>query len=250
MRILDVGRLMRQGPAGRIDTREPYNPSEDAFAFSFGWCATWKDHVLDPLSSLPRGELKIIGILLAAGSGSRFGGGKLLAPLADGVLVGVQSLRTLRAGIADVVVVTRPEDDALRTALRDEGARIEICPRAAEGMGASLAYGIRASFDADAWVVALGDMPRIQAATIRAVAAALEDGAVIAAPTYRGERGHPVGFAGVLREALARLSGDAGAREILRAERDRVTLIDCSDEGILADVDTPADLERIRHDGG
>ena len=206
--------------------------------------------MLDPPSSLPRGELKIVGILLAAGSGSRFGGGKLLAPLADGVLVGVQSLRTLRAGIAEVVVVTRPEDDALRAALCGEGARIEVCPRAAEGMGASLAHGIRASFDADAWIVALGDMPRVQAATIRAVASALEDGAVIAAPTYRGERGHPVGFAGVLREALARLSGDAGARDILRAERGRLMLIECDDPGILADVDTRADLERIRRDGG
>ena len=193
--------------------------------------------------------MKIVGILLAAGSGSRFGGGKLLAPLSDGVLVGVQSLRTLAAVAAEVLVVTRPEDDALRAALHDEGARIEICPQAADGMGASLAYGIRASFDADAWIVALGDMPRIRAATIRAVAAALGDGAIIAAPTYRGERGHPVGFAGALREALAGLSGDAGARDILRTERGRLTLIECDDPGILADVDTRADLERIRRDG-
>ena len=193
--------------------------------------------------------MKIVGILLAAGSGSRFGGGKLLASLADGVLVGVQSLRTLTSVVAEVIVVTRPEDDALRAALRDEGARIEICPRAADGMGASLAYGIRASLDADGWIVALGDMPRIQAATIRAVAAALGDGAIIAAPTYRGARGHPVGFAGALRDALAGLSGDAGARDILRTERGRLTLIECDDPGILADVDTRADLERIRRDG-
>lgn len=205
--------------------------------------------MLDQRASLHGALLKIVGILLAAGSGSRFGGGKLLASLADGVLVGVQSLRTLASVAAEVIVVTRPEDDALRAALRDEGARIEICPRAADGMGSSLAYGIRASFDADAWIVALGDMPRIRAATIRAVAAALGDGAIIAAPTYRGERGHPVGFAGVLREALSGLSGDAGARDILRSERGRLTLIECDDPGILADVDTQADLERIRRDG-
>jgi molybdenum cofactor cytidylyltransferase len=194
--------------------------------------------------------LRIVGILLAAGSGSRFGGDKLLAPLADGVPVGIRSLRTLRSAIGEVIVVTRPEDNALRAILNDEGARIEICPRAAEGMGASLAHGIRASFDAQAWIVALGDMPRIQATTIRAVAAALVDGAVVAAPVCRGERGHPVGFAGVLRDALAALSGDAGAREILRTERDRVRLIECNDPGILADVDTPADLARISQDGG
>jgi molybdenum cofactor cytidylyltransferase len=115
-------------------------------------------------------------------------------------------------------------------------------------MGASLAHGIRASFDADAWIVALGDMPRIRVATIRAVASALATGAIIAAPTYRGTRGHPVGFAGALRDALAALSGDAGAREVLRTERGRVQLMDCDDAGVLADVDTPADLAQIGRD--
>ena len=200
------------------------------------------------MSSQSGSALRTVGVLLAAGSGSRFGGDKLLAALPDGVAVGVQSLRNLRVAIADVVVVTRPEDDALRALLQAEGARIDVCPDAREGMGASLAHGIRASIDADAWVVALGDMPSIRVATIRAVAAAVAAGAIIAAPVYRGERGHPVGFAGALRDALAALSGDAGARDILRAERSRMTLIDCDDPGVLADVDTHADLVRISHE--
>ena len=192
--------------------------------------------------------MRIVGILLAAGSGSRFGGDKLLAALPGGVPVGVKSLRNLRAALADVIVVTRPEDATLRSVLQKEDARIEICPRAHEGMGASLAHGIRASFAADAWIVALGDMPRIRVATIQAVASALAGGAIIAAPTYRGARGHPVGFSGVLRDALAALSGDAGARDVLRAERDRVQRIACDDAGVLADVDTPADLAQIDRD--
>jgi molybdenum cofactor cytidylyltransferase len=192
--------------------------------------------------------MNITGVLLAAGSGTRFGGDKLLAALPGGVPVGVQSLRNLRAAVADVIVVTRPGDAALRAVLREEGARIEICRRAHEGMGASLAHGIRASFDADAWIVALGDMPRIRVATIQAVASALAAGAIIVAPAYRGTRGHPVGFAGALRDALAALSGDAGAREVLRAERGRLQLVDCDDPGVLADVDTPADLARIGRD--
>lgn len=192
--------------------------------------------------------MTIVGILLAAGSGSRFGGDKLLAALPGGVPVGVQSLRNLRAAIAEVVVVTRPQDGALRHALSGEGARIEICPHAADGMGASLAHAVRASFDAQGWVVALGDMPRIRVETIRRVADALRGGAIVAAPTYRGARGHPVGFAARMRDALAALSGDAGARDVLRAERDRTILVDCDDPGVLADVDTPQDLARIVRD--
>ena len=233
---------MRQGPR----RRRPYNVSIVALRLS--GAAMARTNGFEQMSSQQAAALRAVGILLAAGSGSRFGGDKLLAALPDGVPVGVQSLRNLRTAIADVIVVTRPQDDALRALLRDEGARIEICPRAHEGMGVSLAHGIRAAIDADAWIVALGDMPRIGTAAIRAVAAALQAGAIIAAPVYRGERGHPVGFAGALRDALRALSGDAGARDILRAERARMTLIDCDDPGVLADVDTRDDLTRISHD--
>ena len=87
-------------------------------------------------------------------------------------------------------------------------------------------------------------MPRIRPATIRQIAAVLAGGAHIVAPAYRGTRGLPVGFSGAFREALAALSGDTGARDILRAERSRVTLLDCDDPGVLADIDTPEDLAR------
>ena len=189
--------------------------------------------------------MRIVGILLAAGSGSRYGGDKLLARLPDGVPIGVRSLRNLRSVIAEVIAVTRPEDDALRTALHSERAQIEICPRANDGMGASLAHGIRASQDADGWIVALGDMPRIRTATIRAIADAIAAGALIAAPTYHGTRGHPVGFSAELRAALAALSGDQGARDVLRAHAGDLTLVACDDPGVLADIDTPADLRRM-----
>jgi molybdenum cofactor cytidylyltransferase len=190
-------------------------------------------------------QLRIVGILLAAGQGSRFGGGKLLATLADGVPLGVRSARNLRSALAEIVVVTRPEDAQLRTLLAAEGMRVEICPQAQEGMGASLAHGVRATHEADAWIVALGDMPGIQPVTIQRISAALEGGAAIVAPAYAGKRGHPVGFSREFVDALCALSGDAGAREILRAHAQRIALIDCNDPGVLADIDTPADLARI-----
>ncbi|HEY8554487.1 MAG TPA: NTP transferase domain-containing protein, partial [Burkholderiales bacterium] len=96
------------------------------------------------------------------------------------------------------------------------------------------------------WIVALADMPLVRPATIRAVADAIAAGAALAAPRYRGERGHPVGFAAAYGPRLAALSGDAGAREIVRAERERLRLIDCDDPGVLADIDTALDLERLR----
>ncbi len=65
---------------------------------------------------------------------------------------------------------------------------------------------------ADGWVIALADMPAIRLDTIRRVAEALRTGATTAAPVYRGQRGHPVGFAKLCRSELLALDGDTGAR--------------------------------------
>src|SRR5581483_1569221 len=94
--------------------------------------------------------------------------------------------------------------------------------------------------DAEGWIVALADMPRIQSSTIEAVARALDGGASLVAPFYAGQRGHPVGFGAGHREALLSLDGDSGARALLKSER--VMRLDVDDAGILRDVDTPEDL--------
>jgi molybdenum cofactor cytidylyltransferase len=192
--------------------------------------------------------MHIVGVLLAAGQGTRFGGDKLLAAMADGTPVGVAAARNLAAAVGEVIAVVRPEDARLIHLLAATGVTIERCPAAWKGMGSSLAHAVEASAGAVGWIVALADMPRVRPQTIRAVAAALESGAALVAPAYRGSRGHPVGFARQYGARLAALTGDAGARDILRAERDRMQLIECDDPGVLADVDTPADLDTLGHD--
>jgi molybdenum cofactor cytidylyltransferase len=187
----------------------------------------------------------VVGILLAAGSGSRFGGGKLLHPLADGTPIGLAALRNLRQALARVVVVVRPGDATLAASFAREGVPVIECAEAAEGMGRSLAAAVRAEADAPGWVVALGDMPRVAGRTIDAVIAALDAGARIAAPVYRGKRGHPVGFAARCREELLALRGDAGARGVLQRYADEVVSVEVDDPGILQDVDTAEDLAAL-----
>lgn len=190
--------------------------------------------------------MRIVGILLAAGQGSRFGGGKLIARLAGGAALGVQAARNLKAALPESLAVIRPDDVALAQMLDAEGISVELCAHAHEGMGVSLAHAIRACGNADGWVVALADMPLIAPSTITKIADALRGGALIAAPTYAGQRGHPVGFAGALGPRLCGLSGDAGARDLLRAEADQVVLIEVNDPGVVADIDTREQLERLR----
>jgi molybdenum cofactor cytidylyltransferase len=190
----------------------------------------------------------IRGILLAAGYSTRFGSNKLLQPLPAGspdagVPIALAAARHLVAALPDCVAVVRPRAQRLGKMLRDAGCNTVVCKNAAEGMGTSLAAGVRAAADAHGWVVALADMPYIRPETIRAVARALEEGAVIAAPAYRGERGHPVGFARRFLDELSVLRGDAGAREILKEHPGWVTLYDVDDAGVLRDIDEPSDLE-------
>src|SRR5262249_59668766 len=109
---------------------------------------------------------------------------------------------------------------------------------------ASLAAGVAASDDAESWIVALADMPRIAGETIEAVARVLDGGASIVAPVYRGQRGHPVGFGLAHRDALLALDGDSGARALFALHT--VTRVEVDDPGILADVDTPEDLRKLQ----
>lgn len=186
--------------------------------------------------------MAISGILLAAGSGSRFGGGKLLHPLPDGTPLGIASLRKLKSALPGTVAVVRAGDEPLRDLILREGVAVHVCDDAHLGMARSLVCGISATADADGWVIALGDMPFISRDTIAAVAAAIARGATIAVASYRGERGHPVGFGkGHLRELLA-LQGDEGARALLKRHPDEIETIACDDPGVLRDIDRREDL--------
>lgn len=184
----------------------------------------------------------IVGVLLAAGAGARFGGAKLLAPLEDGTPVGVRSARLLRSSVDRVLAVVRPGDAPLEALLRAEGLEVFRFPGALEGMGASLAFGISRAPAADGWVVALADMPFVRPETVGAVVQALTAGATIVAPSYRGRRGHPVGFAATLFAELVRLEGDAGARSVLVRHESEVVLLECDDAGVVRDIDEPCDL--------
>jgi len=187
----------------------------------------------------------IAGILLSAGTGTRFGGDKLLAPLPDGTPVGVRAARTLRDAVDRALAVVRPGDGALAALLLAEGLDVAACPSAAEGMGASLAFGVASCPEADGWVVALADMPFLRRETVGEVARRLRQGALVAAPTLRGRRGHPVGFGRSLRGELIGLRGDEGARHLLATHAGRVETFASEDPGILLDVDTLGDLERL-----
>jgi molybdenum cofactor cytidylyltransferase len=160
------------------------------------------------------------------------------------VAIAAHAARNLLAATPEVIAVVRWGDFPLYDMLEQEGCQVTMFQGAARGMGASLAHGVGQARNADGWVVALADMPRVPAVIIKEIIASLESGALIAAPVHKAERGHPVGFGAALREELLALDGDLGARAVVERHRDSVQLIECDDPGILFDVDHKSDIER------
>ena len=187
--------------------------------------------------------MNISGILLAAGNSTRFGQPKLTVPLSDGQQIGIQSASLLAGVLDDCIAVVRDEDQEFANQLRHLGFRIVVQPSRDAGMGDSLALGIKASNNADGWLIALADMPWIHESTLRKVIDSLQSGAAIAAPSYKGKRGHPVGFSHKYCNELMLLKGDTGARQILEDHSDDLQVLEVDDPGILRDVDNPRDLE-------
>ncbi len=168
-----------------------------------------------------------------------------MQPLSDGTPVGVASLRNLKSAIEKVIAVVRTGDDELANLLRAEDVQVVSSDEAWRGMGHSLANAIANAQDAEGWLVALGDMPRVQPGTIRRIASQLRKHQRIVVPVHEGNRGHPVGFPRRLRMQLEGLTGDAGARSLIQGNSDEVLRVEVADEGVLQDVDTLADLKAL-----
>jgi molybdenum cofactor cytidylyltransferase len=192
-------------------------------------------------------------IILAAGKGERFLGAehKLSQSLAGATVLGTTLSHAIASQLPVVVVTTQGlADIACRSvAARDVIVLPDVTTEAGAGsaallgMGHSIASGVSARANASGWLILPGDMPLVQPATLVAVAAQLEHHPVVCAH-YKGRRGHPVGFSSELYSELAMLSGDEGARRLVA--RYPALGLEVDDPGVLVDVDTEADLARVR----
>lgn len=188
-----------------------------------------------------------VGLLLAGGRGSRFDPSghrdKLLA-LLDGEPVSVHAARTLRAACPQSFAVLPSGKPELRGLIEQTGCEVLVTDATRLGMGHSIAFGaarILERLGSRPLVLALGDMPRVSIDTFHALIARLGGNPLaIVAPTFDGQRGHPVVFGAAHLEALAHLQGDRGAFALLQTNPPQ--LVPVADPGVLQDIDTPGDL--------
>ena len=191
-------------------------------------------------------------LVLAAGSGSRFGGRKLLAPWRGGLVLEATLAAAFQAPGRSVRVVTGADGEAVGNAARafaDNGgkaARLRIVHAAthADGLAASLRAGIESlPDDTEGVFLFLGDMPLVPPDMAGRLLAALGPDHQAAAPLYQGQRGHPVLIMASLFPALAGLTGDRGAGGLLSSLGPALVQVKTGDPGVLKDIDRPEDLE-------
>ena len=187
----------------------------------------------------------IQGILLAAGTGRRFQNempnqDKLLMNLPDSKSVLAQSASVLIQALPNSIAVVQPNQIKRKQILQDLGFKIIESVEAKNGMGHAIADAVNQTKRAEGWLIALADMPWINALLIQQLANSITDPDSIAAPRYQDKRGQPVAFGSAWFNELSSLEGDIGARALL--QNNKINWVNWSDDSIHRDLDVPADI--------
>lgn len=187
-------------------------------------------------------------VVLAAGQASRMGLPKLLLPLQGRSLVRFTIERLLESPVQTTVVVLGAHADLVRDELADLPVAFAVNERYAEGQSTSLRAGLSAlPADAEAVVFALADQPLVTADVVRSlVERYTATGRPIVYPTYAGQQGTPVLFARALFPEIHALTGDVGARQVIRRHPDAAVEVPFPSAEPLRDVDTWEDYAAVR----
>jgi molybdenum cofactor cytidylyltransferase len=191
-------------------------------------------------------SVRVSIVVLAAGASTRLGRPKQLLEL-DGEPMLRHTVRHALASAADgVVVVLGNVDGSISTAVGDLGQRVVVNPDFATGQSTSLVAGIHAVDErAEAVIVMLGDQPTVELALLNRLIERFDEARpAIIQPVYEGVPGNPVLFRRDLFPELLAVTGDQGAREIIRSRKHQIDRIDAG-QVMPPDVDTDEDYERL-----
>lgn len=193
----------------------------------------------------------VAGIVLAAGEAKRFGGCKQLARLRGKPLLQWVLGAALDSNLDAVILVLgschRKIQSVLGTELAHPRLQIVVNPDFASGQSTSLKIGLeRVRDDYSAAMFLLADQPFITSGLINRLRTSfLRSSRRIAVPVFQGRRGNPCIFEHSLYPELGRITGDRGARELIRAHPGDVLEVQVSDPSVCRDIDVPGDLDRF-----
>jgi molybdenum cofactor cytidylyltransferase len=190
---------------------------------------------------------RVAAIVLAAGGSARMGQPKQLLHIGDRPMVRHVTETVMAVGLAQVVVVTGADAEAVSAALADLPVDIVLNESWAEGMSGSIRAGLGAlRSEIQAAMLVLGDQPALTPEALEMLVARYRaTRAHIIAPFYQGRRGNPVLFDRVMFSELLAVQGDRGGRLLVERHRDEVERVDLQDPAVIMDIDSPQDYEGI-----
>ncbi|MDT8307671.1 MAG: nucleotidyltransferase family protein [Anaerolineae bacterium] len=198
---------------------------------------------------MPRSARRVFAAVLAAGESRRMGRVKPLLPWGETTILGQILHNLLASQVGEVWVVTGFEAGAVGAVAADFGARVLFNPSYASGeMLSSLQVAVRAlPARCSGVLVVLADQPLIPTAIFDQVIAAFDDDQErIVAPTYKGQRGHPVLIGRRFFAELLGLAPGSAPRDLLQAHEAAFHLLAVESEAVLLDLDRPGEYERYR----
>ncbi|MFN4179353.1 MAG: NTP transferase domain-containing protein [Armatimonadota bacterium] len=190
----------------------------------------------------------VTAIVLAAGQGSRMGGGKLLLPFGDATVIERTIQGLLSVPVSDLVVVIGVYGIAIERQLRKLPIRFAVNPDPSSDMSESIRCGLRTvnPNDIEAFLVLPADIPLVLPETTRTLITSLLDSdKSIAVPVFRNRRGHPVVFRSNFYERVLNFYSPQGIRSLVYSDPSQVLLIEVEDEGVILDLDSWDDYRRL-----
>jgi molybdenum cofactor cytidylyltransferase len=187
---------------------------------------------------------QVSAVLLAAGSARRMGQLKQLLPLGSLTVIEHCANTIFSAGISDVVLVIGPDGEAVSSAVEHLPVRVAMNHDHGSDMAASVRVGLHALKDsASAVMICLADHPLVQSETMKLLLVRHQaNPASIIIPSHNRRRGHPTLFP---RKIIQEIFESSSLRDVIGAHVRMTVYLNTEDEGVLLDMDTPQDYERI-----
>ena len=194
-------------------------------------------------------EARVLGVVLAAGMGTRMGGTKVVRPVGGRPMVERVVDAALESRLAGTAVVVGHEAEGVRAVLGDRPVQVVDNPSFAEGLSTSVRAAILAAGqECDAALFLLADQPFVTAELIdRLLEAYAATGKPIVRPELDGRPANPVLFSARLFPELLRETGDRGGRDVIQRHAGEVCLVAVDDPRACMDIDSLEEYEDVKN---
>jgi molybdenum cofactor cytidylyltransferase len=188
----------------------------------------------------------ISAVLLAAGESRRMGEFKQLLSFRGKTFVESCIDNLILSRVDEIIVVTGHRAEDVRRAAGDRAVSFAHNSEYRLGMSSSIKRGVEAaSSECRAFLVALVDQPHVGPEIVNRLIETFDGGALIAIPTYRGSRGHPIIISSSLRHEILTMDPAEGLRQVIRAHQGDTVYVAAETSAVLEDCDFPEDYQYI-----